>query len=472
METQKTSIAHQISYFEKYIAEKGWELYEIYQDIESGRSIKKREGLQKLMKDSRQNKFDTILTKSISRFARNTLEGLRIIRDLKAKDIRFITIEDGFDSAEYDEFMFTLLLSIAQKESEKMSERIKFGKLCRAKKGYYNGSTPPYGYKKIDHHKIVPAGDDSTDVVKKIFSMYLEGKGLYKIAKELNEKGYPTPSQVAGKSNSSLLWHQSTIQKILANRFYVGDMVQNKTATKDVLTGERKKNPKDQIVCVRNTHEGIIDPVIFEEVQRQWKERGRKKTGAQSNLFSNVLICGECGSNMHYKKDRKAYICGKLNKMGKTQCRGAYIREETIKSIVHSELEKIISACIPKRPFIQEIKKEMEGRDAHKVIQRIERQIIQLDVQKSRLLDMLIQDYIDKQTYEKKRKQIEEERKKREMDKKEMIRKQEEGDTYLEDLVEKIFRVQELDPITLDKCIKKITIFRNNKVEIEYRFKV
>ncbi|WZL73531.1 recombinase family protein [Clostridiaceae bacterium 35-E11] len=472
METQKTSIAHQISYFEKYIVEKGWYLYETYQDIESGRSVKKRNGLQKLLEDSEQNKFDTILTKSISRFARNTLEGLTLIRNLKAKNIRFITIEDGFDSAEYDEFMFTLLLSIAQKESEKMSERIKFGKLCRAKKGYYNGSLPPYGYKKIDDHKIVPAEDETTDVVKKIFAMYLEGKGLYKIAKELNERGEPTPSQTAGKRKSSLLWHQSTIQKILCNRFYVGDMVQNKTATKDVLTGERKKNEKEQIIWVKNTHQGIIDPVVFEEVQRQCDERKKKKSGAQKSLFSNMLICGECGSRMHYKKNKQSYICGKLNKMGKSQCRGAYIKEETIKNILCNELKEIINDSISQHSFIQEIIIEIEKQDVDKVLQRIERQKVQLYQQKNRLIELLIQNYIDEQTYQQKREKIEIQKEKLVEEKKEMIQMRQKEKAYAENFVEKILDVEHFNKITLHKLIKRIRIFGKFKVEIEYTFKV
>ena len=119
METQKTSIAHQISYFENYIKDKSWELVNVYQDVESGTSMKKRDALQKLRKDGASGLFDIVLIKSISRFARNTLEGLQLARDFKEKNIRLITIEDGFDSKEYDEFMFTLLLSIAQKESEK-----------------------------------------------------------------------------------------------------------------------------------------------------------------------------------------------------------------------------------------------------------------------------------------------------------------------------------------------------------------
>ena len=187
MKAQKSSIAHQKNFFENYIREKNWQLYKVYEDIESGMSVKKRTGLTQLIKDSEQGAFDILLTKSISRFARNTLEGLKYIRELKKKGIRFITIEDAFDSSEYDEFMFTLLLSMAQKESEKTSQRIKFGKKQRAKRGLYNGSHPPYGYKKEGEDILMPAGDITTEVVKIIFRLYTGGAGFYKIAEYLNE---------------------------------------------------------------------------------------------------------------------------------------------------------------------------------------------------------------------------------------------------------------------------------------------
>ena len=302
METQKTSIAHQISYFENYVKEKGWELVNVYEDMESGTSIKKREGLQRLIKDGTKGLFDIVLIKSISRFARNTLEGLQLARDFKEQNIRLITIEDGFDSKEYDEFMFTLLLSMAQKESEKMSQRIQFGKHCRAKNGRYNGSAPPYGYEKVDKWTLVPAKDLSKYIVQKIFQMYMEGKGLYLIAKELNEKKYPTPSQVAGKSNCSTIWHQSTLRKILSNPIYVGDMEQNKTTTKNVLTGDRQCNKIEDYIYVENTHAGIVDRIVFNDVQKRLLKQRKERHGIQSRLFSNLLTCGSCGSGLHYKK--------------------------------------------------------------------------------------------------------------------------------------------------------------------------
>lgn len=471
MDTQKTSIAHQKNFFEKYIESKRWQLYKIYKDVESGTSIKKREGLQELIEDSKQNKFDIVLTKSISRFARNTLEGLIIIRDFRARNIRFVTIEDGFDSEEYDEFMFTLLLSIAQKESEKMSERIKFGKLCRAKNGYYNGSHPPYGYKKIDKYKIISAEDISTYVVQKIFKMYLEGKGIYKIAKELNEKGYPTPSQVARKKNSTFIWHQSTVRKILSNRFYVGDLIQNKSSTVNPITGERKIN-KEEIISIKNTHEAIIERTIFEEVQRRFNKNKKKKACNQKHLFSNVLVCGECGSKMHYKKDKDAYICGKLNKMGKNYCKGACISEKVLKEIICIELKKNIHEYICKNTFIQEIEKEEKCFDVKNKIKKIEKSIIKLEQRKSRLLDMRMDDLVDEKLYLRKMKEMKAQKSLLEETKGRISEKIMDNKGKTKEVIEDIFTFKNLDRMIINKLIEKIKVSNNMEIVIEYNFKI
>ncbi|QXM06798.1 recombinase family protein [Crassaminicella indica] len=456
METQKTSIAHQKNYFKKYIEDRKWQLYKIYQDIESGRSIKNRVGLQELIEDSKKNRFDMILTKSISRFARNTLEGLILIRDLKSRNIRFVTIEDGFDSEEYDEFMFTLLLSIAQKESEKMSERIKFGKLCRAKKGYYNGSHAPYGYKKIDKYNIVPADDITNFVVKKIFSMYIEGNGLYKIAKELNDKGYPTPSQAARKKNSTSIWHQSTIRKILSNRFYIGDMVQNK---------------ENKPIIVKNTHAPIIDTVIFEEVQKRLEEK-RRKVFKTKHLFSGILICGECGSSMHYKKDKESYICGKLNKMGKKYCKGAYVKEALLKKIILSQLKKVVNENICKERFLNEIQNEIKIKEEDGNIRNIKKRLNELERKKDRILDMLIDEIIDKKIYLKKIKKIEGETRINIEYMENIVKKFTNSKEYVGSIVNEIFILDDIDILYLNKLVKKIKIFKNKEVLIEYTFQV
>ncbi|WP_053954798.1 recombinase family protein [Inediibacterium massiliense] len=463
MDIQKSSLAHQKNFFEKYTKQREWKMYKIYEDIESGKSIKNREGLKNLIEDSKKKEFDIVLTKSISRFARNTLEGLTMIRDLKSRNIRFITIEDGFDSEEYDEFMFTLLLSMAQKESEKIGERIRFGKLCRAKKGCYNGSHPPYGYMKHEN-QMIPSEDVSTYVVQKIFSMYLGGNGFYKIAKELNDKGYPTPSQIANKKNSSLIWHQSTIRNILSNSFYVGDLVQNKGKINSIYS-------QDHMIKIQNTHQGIIDRVTFEEVQKKIKENGKNKGSKGVYLFSNLLICGECKSSMHFKKDKEAYLCGKVNKMGKKYCQGAYVHEKDLEHIVRTSLQGMITNHIKKEEgIILEIVEGIKKEEKNKKIDHIEKSIKKLKNKKNRLLDLLIENLIDEQVYQEKFHRIQEQEELLQENKRGIEEKFKKDILEWKEYIYDLLRFKNLDRMTLCKFIKRIEVFHDKKIVIEYDF--
>lgn len=470
MWTQKSSIAHQKNFFEKYISERGWELYRIYEDIESGMSVKKREGLQSLIEDSEKGLFDILLTKSISRFARNTLEGLKYIREFRKKDIRFITIEDAFDSFEYDEFMFTLLLSMAQKESEKISERIKFGKNQRANKGLYNGSNAPYGYKKEGKNRLVSAEDTTTEIVRIIFSMYIDGSGLYKIAKYLNKQAYPTPSMVAGKGNSNNLWHQSTIKNILTNEIYIGNMVQNKSKTKDLLGGIREANLENEYIRVNNTHEAIIDKNTFNLVQRILKQRGKRRTPSGKHLFTNVLYCGECKSRLHYKKNRNSYICGRLNKMGKSYCKGCYIKEKEITTLIEEQLIKLIDEDIDLVRFNQGLKREIEKTQKYDSLSSIDKEMKNVIKRKKRLLDICVEGLISKEEYNMKKtsfdSQIELLQNKKKRVELELCKNRQKVIESYNELYEYI----KLDNIVVNKLIKRIVVYNNGKIKVFYNF--
>ncbi|MEW9124554.1 MAG: recombinase family protein [Thermotaleaceae bacterium] len=470
METQKTSIAHQISYFERYLKEKGWELYKVYEDEESGTSIKKRGGLQQLLRDSRAHKFDMVLTKSISRFARNTLEGLTIVRELVNQNIRFAALEDGFDTLEYDEFMLTLFLSMAQKESEKMSQRIKFGKLCRARLGYFNGSIVPYGYKRQNKNQIVPAEDLSTYVVQRIFRLYLEGYGLYKIAKELNANQYPTPSQRAQKKGDSSQWHQSTIRKILTNPVYVGDMVQNKSFTKNLLTGIRTSNSQENFISIEGTHPAIVDRVSFNEVQRLLAIKGNRPHSHQKNMFSGMLLCGECGSAMHYKKNKKRYLCGRVNKHGKESCLGSSIGEESLIAILKEDLRNIFSEQLQEQAFLEKIEKEVAVIGEEQSWKKIEHQLLQAEKQKKKLIELLLLDMIDSEDYHRKRQQLLGEIQILKEKKEGIQQKKEAGKMLKEKKTLEILGLETLDREILQKLIESIRIYHNDRIEIGYRF--
>ncbi|WP_432662514.1 recombinase family protein [Wukongibacter baidiensis] len=471
MKTQKSSIAHQKNFFEGYIGERGWELYRIYEDVESGMSVKKREGLRELIEDSRKGLFDVLLTKSISRFARNTLEGLTHIRELKKIGIRFITIEDAFDSFEYDEFMFTLLLSMAQKESERISERIKFGKIQRAKRGLYNGSNPPYGYKKDGKNHLLIADDITTEVVRIIFKMYNEGLGFYKIAKYLNEQGYPTPSMIAKKINSNKLWHQSTVKNILTNEVYVGNLVQNKSRGKDLLNGTREANVEEEYIRVENTHEAIIDINTFKLAEKILKQRGGKRTSKSKYTFTGILYCGECGSGMHYKKNKTSYICGKLNKWGKKYCKGSHINKNSLKIKIEKNLGNLIRKGVDLNRLNTKLRKTMDKAKRNDGLNCIHREMQNMTKKQIRLLDVYVEGMITMEEYNEKNTAIRNQilllqNKKNRLELELSANGQNNINSYNE-----LCGYIKLDSVVVNKLIKKITVYNDEKVLVEYDFK-
>lgn len=469
MDSQKSSIAHQTSFFEKYIRDKGLKLYKIYQDVESGISIDKRNGLKELIEDSKMGLFSVILTKSISRFARNTLEGLQYIREFKKNNIRFITIEDSFDSQEYDEFMFTLFLSMAQKESEKISERIRFGKREKAQKGYYNGSNPPYGYTRENKNRLKPSGDITTEIVKLIYKMYIEGNGLYKIAKHLNSKAYPTPSQVLRKSNSSHVWHQSTIRNILTNKIYIGNMVQNKTKTKDFLNGTRAENPKEEYIEIEGTHEGIIDPKVFEETQKILQKRAIKNFGNNTYFFTNIVKCGECGAAMHYKKRKKDYICGRVNKMGKKYCKGSYIREKSLKEILKKDLINRIKNEVDLERLNNRIEKKISIGDENK--KQIEYEMKEIERKEKRLLDGFLEGIIDKEAYIEKKISIENQLELLQ-DKKNRLELKNDNSSNIITSLDKIIEIIGFEAETISRLVERIEVNCKDNIKIYYNFSI
>ena len=469
METQKSSIAHQINFFKNYVGERYWGLYKVYKDIESGMSIEKRPGLQAMIKDSKKGLFDIILTKSISRFARNTLEGLTLIRGFKKENIRFITIEDAFDSEEYDEFMFTLLLSMAQKESEKISERIRFGKYERAKKGFYNGSNPPYGYRKTKENRLIPAQNITTEVVRLIFKMYIDGHGFYRIAKELNEKQYPTPSSIANRRNSSSIWHQSTIKNILTNECYIGNMIQNKSKTKNVLEGTREKNSPDEHIEVLNTHEAIVELEVYREVQRILNKKSNKKSPNSKSLFGKVLFCGECGGRMHYKKNKKSYICGTLNKLGKKYCIGSYINEKSLKEILEKNIEGLIKNRICLDRLNYRIDQQLNSKPRNQSTDKIQIEISRLKKKNDRLLEIFLDGILKKEEYLLKKSSIDNQIKLLQKKRNEIELKRV-NSIYQFDNIGQLINFIEFTSANIERLISKIVVHRDKGLKVYYNF--
>ncbi len=293
-EEQLTSYEAQVSYYSEYIKKRSdWEFVKVYADEGiSGCSTKGRLGFQTMVEDALNGKINLIITKSVSRFARNTVDSLSTIRKLKEHNVECYFEKEGiwtFDSK--CELLLSIISSISQEESRSISENVTWGHRKRMADGKIIMSFGRFlGYDRGEDGKPV-INEAEAEIVREIYKLYLAGLTPYSIAKKLTSEGIKTP---AGKDK----WAGSTVRSILMNEKYKGDALLQKTFTTDYLTKKIKKN-HGQIpqYYVEESHEGIVSPEVFDAVQRELDRRSRKKSRYSGvDILASKIVCGECGS--------------------------------------------------------------------------------------------------------------------------------------------------------------------------------
>ena len=308
-EEQESSYEAQIGYYtEKINSNSEWQMAGIFADEGiTGTQAKKRPEFLKMIRLCRQGKIDMILTKSLSRFARNTVDSLKYIRDLKALGIAIVFEKENLNTLETDtEMMLTIMSCFAQAESESISKNVSWG----IRQSFKNGTVPIQyakllGYKKGENGlpEIVP---EEAEIVKEIFRSYLDGMSLKQIADSLNSLGVKT-------KHKRTTWHSEIVKSILINEKYTGDALLQKSYITDCITKKsRKNNGELPMYLVKNHHEPIISRADFNRVQEEMARRSAKRIiadklskGEQGKYsakyaLSELLICGECGS--HYRR--------------------------------------------------------------------------------------------------------------------------------------------------------------------------
>lgn len=304
-EEQLNSYEVQVKYYtERINREKGWQLAGIYADKGiTGTSTRKRDEFNKMIKACRRHKVDMIITKSISRFARNTVDCLKYVRLLKELGVDVYFEEQGIHSTDPGaEFYITIYGSIAQSESENISHNVAWGKAQSAKEGNVFFAYKSFlGYRKGADGK--PEIDpEQAAIVRFIYEQFLAGKSMQDIANELTGQGVPTPS---GKSK----WQATVIRSILSNEKYKGDALRGKTYIEDCISKKVRVNTGERPqYYIENNHPAIIDSATFgrvqEELARRAGKRKVKQVGTKTEqgkycgkyALTELLICGECGT--------------------------------------------------------------------------------------------------------------------------------------------------------------------------------
>jgi len=344
---QMESYNAQVSEYTKTITDNpDWELVDIYADAGiSGTNVKHRLAFNRMIRDCENGKIDLIITKSISRFARNTVDCLKHVRDLKNIGVEvFFEKENIYSFDSKMELVLTMLSSIAQEESRNISENTKWGLRKRFRDGVTVCNTKRFlGYDKDKNGNLV-INEEQAKIVRRIFREYLDGKGYAAIARGLEADGIIT---IAGKAK----WWDSTIRGVLENEKYYGELLLQKTVTVDYLTKKRVNNDNlEPMYRIDNNHDPIISKEMFDLVQQERKRRFEITRGRNEDRrkysnkygFSGKLYCEKCGKTLK----RRHWNVGTKSEKIVWQC-NSYIRG------VKNCSEKAVDDLTLKRAFVQ-----------------------------------------------------------------------------------------------------------------------
>lgn len=406
-EEQHSSIENQRLYFQRYIENKAdLSLEGIYYDEGiSGTSTKRREGFNRMIERAFAGEIDLIITKEVSRFARNTVDTLHYTRKLREHGVGVLFISDNINTLEPDgELRLTIMASIAQEESRKTSERVKWGQKRRMEQGVVFGRSL-LGYDVREGRIYInPQG---AEIVRMIFRKYTyEGKGSHTIARELDKAGI---LPMRGEK-----WNSSVIMKILRNEKYAGELCQRKTYTPDYLSHKKKLNcGETEKIYIKSHHEPIIERSLWERAQELIAVRSRKKGDKAGYSLryscSGKIFCGECGSVFvsRTKKNSdgsvyRAWRCSKNAKHGSGReegCTNISVNNRVIESAVAFMLkaaglrkEELFSMLPDERAFSRLVTETGECEGLQKNKRELQRK-------KQLLLEKLLEGVISNEDY-------------------------------------------------------------------------
>lgn len=336
-EEQQSSYEAQVDYYTKYISSRDdWDFVGIYTDEGiSATNTKKREGFKTMVADAMAGKIDLIITKSVSRFARNTVDSLTTVRKLKDAGVEiYFEKENIWTLDAKGELLITIMSSLAQEESRSISENTTWGQRKKMQDGRVTFAYSSFlGYDKDKETGKLVIVEEQAETVRLIYKLFLEGLSCIAIAKELTSRGIKTPM---GKD----VWTPGTVGRILTNEKYKGDALMQKTVTVDFLQKKTKKNEGEAPqYYVEGNHPAIIDPKIFDIVQIEYAKRRKTRSKYSGvSIFSSRIKCAECGSwygskvwHSTDKYRRVIYRCNKKYEDGHV-CQTAHVTEEEVKS--------------------------------------------------------------------------------------------------------------------------------------------
>lgn len=495
---ESDSVGNQRKLLAEYIAKKeDFILYDVYVDDGYSGTNFNRPSFQRMIADIEDGEVNCVVVKDLSRFGRDYIDtGRYLERYFPEMGVRFISVTDGIDSMKQAYDMLLPIKNIFNEQyARDISKKIQATVKSKQKAGEFIGAFTSYGYKKspVDKHKLV-IDDYAADVVRRIFSLYIQGYGKQKIAKLLNAEGVLCPAEykkVNGENykncnclESTTYWSYSTINSILHREMYVGNMVQG--TKRQRMRSKQKKMTKEEWIIVENTHEPIIDKVTWEKARSLLQKRTRElDLETNKNIFAGFVKCGDCGramaKNMWRRADgSKTYslYCGTYKRNGKQYCTPHTLPMAVLEDIVLGDLKVIAHSADNLKELVQSqsFTASKVKRIADTELSKIKTELERVKKLKKSIYEDYREELISKEEF---LSYQEDYLKKEELYSKQIEALEEKkNDNVTEDVFEtpwlkRLLELKDIESLDRDivvEMISEIKVYENRKIKITYNF--
>ena len=490
------SIIHQKDMLTRYARERDFPNVSVYSDDGWSGTNFERPDWKRLISDIEAGKVGIVLVKGLSRVGRDYLRvGFYTEVTFPQNGVRFIAVNNGVDSANQSENDFAPFLNIMNEwYARDISKKRRISNKIKGNAGEPMGQ-PPYGYIKDPNdpkHWIVD--DEAAQVVRRVYSMTLEGFGTEQIATQLEKDGVLTPRVYwltkgikrpgKGKQQPPTKWNSSTITKILSLQEYCGDILNFKTYSKSYKNKKRIDNDRENWVVFQNVHEAIIERAVYEQVQqKRGKIRKRRTNNGEHNMFSGLLVCADCGSNLHFHFNQgnpeiKYFNCSNYKGNRGTCTSTHYVRVDFLEEVVLGEIRRLTKfASLYEDEFVKAVighSQQAEQTD-RKLKEKELRTLLARDEELDGLFERIYEDNVSgklsddrfakmSRRYEDEQKELSEKIKKLRSEIEKQSSRSMTTDMFI-GLVRKYTRARKLTPRMLNELVEKIEVFNAEKID-------
>lgn len=494
-EDDSNSIKNQKALLTEICLKNDWEIYNIYSDDNYSGGNANRPAFQKLIQDAKNRKFNIVLCKSQSRFARDaTIDGTYIDGLFSQLNIRFIALNDKIDTADKGNMKYRQINALMNEwYIADLSNSIKSVLGKQQRDGKHIGAFALYGYQKDPNQKgHLIIDEEAAAIVREVFTLFAQGYGKTTIARMLNERGVPNPTEYKRqkglryqppKTKQSTLWKYFAISDMLVNEMYIGNMVQGKYGSISYKTKQNKPRPKEEWIRVEGTHEPIIDRELWDKVQNLIQQRAKPFSTGQIGLFARKVRCKHCGYIMRSSKNHGYYYlrCSSRH-VAKDSCIGSFISVRDLEEVIIEKINKKIQSYITKDDIEKGVEKDLDYKERmeklKKEIKNIENDLKQNTKSLADSFTAQSKGDINMETFKILNQSFLEQKENLENRKQELNKKIEKlqydmnTKNSIEKFIEQCTKIEHLDREIIDKLIDHIEVWKKNPITDELKVDV